>query len=182
MEKLWNGKWDLPESTQNAQKQCRWWWFWWWLWPLPIMAKKNTSNQEKTSYSDFPPKKPFHAQNRFSGLYLAICLETDFPHKRDKSKRGLRMDESRHYNSKNVGDNKSFVPFTLLPYTSFWHTLYVLTIWNTLLLYFHYWYALFYTTVVGWCAPLLHFVHCWTPLSHCQILHKGSPSLQKRKF
>ena len=84
-------------------------------------GQKNTSNQEKTSYSDFPPKKPFHAQNRFSGLYLAICLETDFPHKRDKSKRGLRMDESRHYNSKNVGDNKSFALGTL-PLLRYCHT------------------------------------------------------------
>ena len=144
MEKLWNGKWDLSESTQNEQKQCRWWWFWLWLWPLPIMAKTNTSNQEKTSYSDFPPKKPFHAQNRFSGLYLAICLETDFPHKRDKSKRGLRMDESRLYNSKNVGDNKSSALGTL-PLLRYCHT----PLFDIHCMYWQYERHFFYISIIG---------------------------------
>ena len=108
MEKLWNGKWD-SECTKAMQVMM----ILIVIVTVTYHGQKNTSNQEKTSYSDFPPKKPFHAQNSFSGLYLAICLETDFPHKRDKSKRGLRMDESRHYNSKNVGDNKSFALGTL---------------------------------------------------------------------
>ena len=85
-------------------------------WPKQIPAIKR-----KPHILIFPPKKPFYAQNSFSGLYLAICLETDFPHKRDKSKRGLRMDESRHYNSKNVGDNKSFALGTL-PLLRYCHT------------------------------------------------------------
>ena len=106
---------------------------------------KYQQSRENLIFWFFHPKKPFHAQNSFfSGLYLGICLETDFPHKRDKSKRGLRMDESRHYNSKNVGDNKSFALGTL-PLLRYWHT----PLFDIFCMHWQYETHFFYISIIG---------------------------------